>query len=227
MNLGKLRLATKNFESAIEPLTQAVTAKPTSAEANYFLGEAYLQIKKGSKAVGYLNEALRLDPIGMAEVHLWLALLYNGAGMKDKAASEYEQFLRNDQTTRTKRSSKNTSRTIRNHSRAIKLKLLRVSSPSRLRVSLEAPATRLSLTTPPCDRKDQGRRATTRTTTINTRFIVFSGKIRMVALRALDYETTRAGARFLESSKHESEVKLHGYGFLLSAMYFSSFFLSE
>jgi Tfp pilus assembly protein PilF len=94
MNLGKLRLATKNFESSIEPLTQAVTAKPTSAEANYYLGEAYLQIKKGSKAVGYLNEALRLDPVGMAEVHLWLALLYNGAGMKDKAASEYEQFLK-------------------------------------------------------------------------------------------------------------------------------------
>jgi len=30
----------------------------------------------------------------MAEVHLWLALLYNGAGMKDKAASEYDSFLK-------------------------------------------------------------------------------------------------------------------------------------
>ena len=30
----------------------------------------------------------------MAEVHLRLALLYNGAGMKDKAAVEYEEFLR-------------------------------------------------------------------------------------------------------------------------------------
>jgi len=94
MNLGKLRLATRNYELAIEPLTQAVNAKPTSADANYYLGETYLQIKKGSKAVGYLNEALKLDPIGMADAHLRLAALYNGAGLKDKAATEYEQFLK-------------------------------------------------------------------------------------------------------------------------------------
>ena len=94
MNLGKLRFATKNFEKAIEPLTEAVKTKPASAEANYFLGEAYLQIKKGSKAVGYLNEALRLDPVGMADAHLRLAALYHAAGVKDKAAAEYEQFLK-------------------------------------------------------------------------------------------------------------------------------------
>jgi len=94
MNLGRLRFVTQNFEKAIEPLSRAVTAKPTSAEANYYLGETYLQIKRGSKAVGYLNEALRLDPVGMAEAHLRLALLYNGAGMKDKAAAEYEEFLK-------------------------------------------------------------------------------------------------------------------------------------
>jgi tetratricopeptide (TPR) repeat protein len=94
MNLGRLHFATKNFDKAIDPLTQAVRTKPASAEANYLLGEAYLQIRKGSKAVGYLNEALRLDPIGMAGAHLRLALLYNGAGMKDKAAVEYEEFLK-------------------------------------------------------------------------------------------------------------------------------------
>jgi len=55
-----------------------------------FLGEAYLQIKKGSKAVGYLNEAARL---GRPEAHLRLAALYDAVGMKDKAAIEYEQFL--------------------------------------------------------------------------------------------------------------------------------------
>jgi cytochrome c-type biogenesis protein CcmH/NrfG len=93
-NLGKLRMAQKKFETAVEPLSQAVKIKPESPEANYYLGEAYLQIKKGSKAVGYLHEALKLDPIGMAEAHLRLAALYNGAGMKDKAAAEYEQFLK-------------------------------------------------------------------------------------------------------------------------------------
>jgi hypothetical protein len=30
----------------------------------------------------------------MAEVHLRLALLYHNAGMKDKAAAEYEAFLK-------------------------------------------------------------------------------------------------------------------------------------
>lgn len=93
-NLGKLRMAQKKFELAIEPLSQAVNLKPGSPETNYLLGEAYLQIKKGSKAVVYLHEALKLDPIGMAEAHLRLALLYHGAGVRDKAVAEYEEFLK-------------------------------------------------------------------------------------------------------------------------------------
>ena len=94
MNLGRLRVARKNFEGAIEPLTNAVKIQPASADANYYLGEAYLQIKKGSEAVGYLYEAIKLDPIGKAEAHLRLAVLYNAVGLKDKAAIEYEEFLK-------------------------------------------------------------------------------------------------------------------------------------
>ena len=94
LNLGKVRLLKKDFEGALTVLTQAVNAKPTSAEANFYTGEAYLQLKKGSKAVTYLYEALRLEPIKMADAHLRLATLYNGAGMKDKAAAEYEAFLK-------------------------------------------------------------------------------------------------------------------------------------
>ena len=93
VNLGKLRLARKNFEGAIESLTLALKEQPSSADVNLLVGEAYLQIKKGSKAVGYLNEAIRLDPIGKAEAHLRLAALYNGAGLRDKAAAEYQLFL--------------------------------------------------------------------------------------------------------------------------------------
>jgi len=93
ISLGRLRIVQSNFDGAVEVLTQAVQVEPGSAQANYFLGEAYLQLKKGSKAVGYLYEALKLDPLGMAEAHLRLAALYHGAGMKDKAAAEYEQFL--------------------------------------------------------------------------------------------------------------------------------------
>lgn len=94
LNLGRLRLMRKNYEGAIEPLTAAVEIKATSADANYYLGEAYLQIKKGSKAVGYLYEAIKLDPIGKADAHLRLATLYNAVGLKGKAAIEYEEFLK-------------------------------------------------------------------------------------------------------------------------------------
>jgi tetratricopeptide (TPR) repeat protein len=93
MNLGKLQIAQKNFEAAIETLTKAVSVQPKSADANHYLGESYLQVKKGSKAVGYLNEAIKLDPMGKSEIHLRLATLYNAAGLKDKAAVEYEVFL--------------------------------------------------------------------------------------------------------------------------------------
>ena len=91
MNLGRLRTLRKNFEGAVDPLTEAVKVNPKSPEANYLLGEAYLQLRKGSKAVGYLDEAAKL---GRADAHLRLATLYNAAGLKDKAAAEYEQFLK-------------------------------------------------------------------------------------------------------------------------------------
>jgi tetratricopeptide (TPR) repeat protein len=93
MNLGKLRFSQKNFDGAVEIFGRAVLAQPQSADANLYLGESFLQIKKGSKAVGYLNKAIELDPFGKAEAHLRLATLYNGAGMKDKAVLEYEKFL--------------------------------------------------------------------------------------------------------------------------------------
>ena len=89
-----MRIVQKNYDGAIEVLLQAVKVQPRSAQANYFLGEAYLQNKKGSLGVGYLNEAIKLDPVGMADAHLRLAALYNAVGMKDKAAAEYEQFLK-------------------------------------------------------------------------------------------------------------------------------------
>ena len=94
LNLGKVRLLKKDFDGALAVLLQAVTTKPASAEANYFTGEAYLQLRKGSKAVAYLYEALRLEPIKMADAHLRLATLYHGAGMKDKAVAEYQEFLK-------------------------------------------------------------------------------------------------------------------------------------
>jgi tetratricopeptide (TPR) repeat protein len=92
-NLGKLNYTQKNYEGAIKILSQLVSAHPESADAHRFLGESYLRIKKGSLAVPELEAAARLDPAGQAEAHLSLAALYDGAGLKDRAAAEYEKFL--------------------------------------------------------------------------------------------------------------------------------------
>ena len=90
LDLARLRMAQKNYDGAVEILTKAVALQPPSADANLLLGESYLQLKKGSKAVPFLEEAARL---GRPDAHLRLATLYNAAGLKGRAASEYEQFL--------------------------------------------------------------------------------------------------------------------------------------
>src|ERR1043166_1732667 len=94
LNLGRLEITLKKYEVAAEALARAVKVGADSPDANYFLGESYLRLKRGSLAVPYLNEALRLDPDGMAEVHLRLARLYQAAGLPRKAAAEYEAFLK-------------------------------------------------------------------------------------------------------------------------------------
>lgn len=94
VSLGRVRLAQKNNDGAIQVLETAVKADPQSATAHYFLGEAYLAVRKGSIGVTHMNEALKLDPIGMANAHLRLGTLYNNAGAKDRAALEYNEFLK-------------------------------------------------------------------------------------------------------------------------------------
>lgn len=93
LNFGKFELAQKNYEPSIEILHRAVTLDGTSADANHYLGEAYLGAKKGSKAVGYLNEAIRLSPVAKAEIHFRLAALYHAANLRSRAAEEYRLFL--------------------------------------------------------------------------------------------------------------------------------------
>lgn len=91
INLGRFRLTQKKFEEAVDLLTRAVGLQPQSPDANLLLGEAYLRLKKGSKAIPYLNEAGKL---GNIQAHLDLGWLYNAAGLKDKAVVEYEELLR-------------------------------------------------------------------------------------------------------------------------------------
>lgn len=93
LNLGKLYYSRKQFDNAVLVLSNAVKSNAGSADAHHYLGESYLQLKKGSLAVPSLNEALRLAPVEKAELHLRLASLYDAAGLKGKAATEYKLFL--------------------------------------------------------------------------------------------------------------------------------------
>jgi tetratricopeptide (TPR) repeat protein len=110
LNLGRLLSAEKKFDAAIEPLDEAVKASPTSADANFLLGEAYLQIKKGSKAVPYLTSAASL---GKPEAHLRLATLYNAGWYEGQGCDRVRRVLEEEaRLSRPERSSSNTYRTI-------------------------------------------------------------------------------------------------------------------
>lgn len=93
VNLGRLRISGKNYDKAVEVLKPAVEKHTQSADANYLLGEAYLQTGKYEEAATHFNEALRLDPQGRADAHVRLAMLHDAAGRRDKAAEELEQFI--------------------------------------------------------------------------------------------------------------------------------------
>ena len=94
VSLARVRLAQKKYEGAIAVLESGLKANPKSAIVNYFLGEAYLGLKQGTTAITYLNEAIKLDPVAMASAHLRLATLYHQGGYKDRAAIQYNEFLK-------------------------------------------------------------------------------------------------------------------------------------
>ena len=93
INLGRVYLMQQRFESAIAILRKSTEADPNSARSYQLLGESYLLAKQGTLAVEALNEAIRLEPIGMAECHLLMATLYDRAGAKNFASREYKTFL--------------------------------------------------------------------------------------------------------------------------------------
>ncbi len=93
LNLGILRAVQNQHAAAVEIFEHAVAADPTFARSYRLLGEAYFQVRRGSDGLSALDEALRLDPQGMAECHLLKARLYDLAGAKNLAAIEYKAFL--------------------------------------------------------------------------------------------------------------------------------------
>lgn len=94
INFGMLRAFQGQFEAAVGLFERAAVSDPKSAIAHRLLGEAYLQIRKGSLGLSALDKALELDPQGQAECHLLKARLYDLAGAKHLAAGEYRAFLK-------------------------------------------------------------------------------------------------------------------------------------
>ena len=94
VNLGQILLVQSLPDKAVEFLELATQLDPTYPRAFQLLGEAYALLKKPDVATSALNDALRLDPDGMAQSHLLLAALYDAKGEKQRAAAEYEAFLK-------------------------------------------------------------------------------------------------------------------------------------
>lgn len=93
LNIGMIDAFKKQYPAAIEMFKLAVASDPTNARAYRFLGEAYLQNRQGTLGLEALDQALTLDPVGMAECHLLKARLYDLAGAKNLASHEYKVFL--------------------------------------------------------------------------------------------------------------------------------------
>lgn len=94
INFGTLRAFQNQFESAVTMFERAIASDPKSAIAYRLLGEAYLQIRKGTLGLAALDKALELDPLGQAECHLLKARLYDLVGAKHLASTEYKAFLK-------------------------------------------------------------------------------------------------------------------------------------
>jgi Tfp pilus assembly protein PilF len=93
INVAMIRLEQKEYVAAIEVLKQAAVFDSNSARIQQLLGEAYLLTRQGNLGAEALNQAIKLDPIGMAECHLKLAHLYQLANANKLATREYKIFL--------------------------------------------------------------------------------------------------------------------------------------
>ena len=93
INVGMINAVQDRYPAAIEMFKLSVASDPTYAQAHRLLGEAYLHNRQGTLGLQSLDQAIALDPLGMAECHLLKARLYDLAGAKNLASHEYKIFL--------------------------------------------------------------------------------------------------------------------------------------
>lgn len=89
-----------NYSAAITTLQSAVTQNPGSAEAYYWLGRTYYEIRDYDNAIAAAEKSVALDPQNSV-YHQWLGRIYGGKADRDRSFSyarkvkkEFEESVR-------------------------------------------------------------------------------------------------------------------------------------
>ena len=82
---GKKAIERKDWKSAVDALSRALTRKPESADIHNYLGYAYRHLDDLTLSFTHYNEALRIDPKHRG-AHEYIGEAYLKAGQPDKAA---------------------------------------------------------------------------------------------------------------------------------------------
>jgi tetratricopeptide (TPR) repeat protein len=75
-----------NYSGAISTLQAAVTQNPSSAEANYWLGRCYYELRDYDNAITAAEKSVALDPKNSI-FHDWLGRIYGGKADRDRSFS--------------------------------------------------------------------------------------------------------------------------------------------
>ena len=82
---GKKAIERKDWKSAVDALSRALTRKPESADIHNYLGYAYRHLDDLTLSFTHYKEALRIDP-NHRGAHEYIGQAYLKVGKPDKAA---------------------------------------------------------------------------------------------------------------------------------------------
>jgi tetratricopeptide (TPR) repeat protein len=82
---GKKAIERKDWKSAVDALSRALTRKPESADIHNYLGYAYRHLDDLTSSFTHYKEALRIDP-NHRGAHEYIGQAYLKAGQPAKAA---------------------------------------------------------------------------------------------------------------------------------------------
>ena len=89
---GVSRLLNKESDAALEKFNKVILLSSKHPEANFRIGQVYIQKKKIELGVGYIEESIRLQPKNV-RYSLYLSNIYERLGKVDKAQAEYQRII--------------------------------------------------------------------------------------------------------------------------------------